>query len=256
MLVHFKNIIFFLVYSMLYLTPSTQAFAQTVELNKTKLERLKATINKFKIPSRLEKKALLLKKHVNSEQYLSQQKKYEAQIKNILNIESPEDINKKNNEDQKTNPLHSLILFISESMPIETLRRYAKDIEKHGGLMVLRGVVGNDDSKLLPTIKFMENVLKKDKYCSGFQCKFLKTNVTIDPRLFMLYNIKQIPALVFAKNMSMINYINQNNENSMPALTKFIVYGDASLNFMAQELARISKDDDIQHSLRLTLNNQ
>ena len=249
---------FFLVYSMLYLTPLSQTFAQTVELNKTKLERLKATINKFKIPSRLEKKALSLKKHVNSEQYLSQQKKYEAQIKNILNIESPEDINKKNNEEQKTNPLqtnplHSLILFISESMPIETLRRYAKDIEKHGGLMVLRGVVGNDDSKLLPTIKFMENVLKKDKDCSGFQCEFLKTNVTIDPRLFMLYNIKQVPALVFAKNMSMINYINQNNENSMPALTKFIVYGDASLNFMAQELARISKDDDIQHSLKLKL---
>nr|WP_282099844.1 type-F conjugative transfer system pilin assembly protein TrbC [Pseudoalteromonas luteoviolacea] len=135
-----------------------------------------------------------------------------------------------------------LILFISSSIPQPTLRRYARAMEKVGGLLVLRGTVG-DPHKLQPTVRFMEHILKKDDLCAPPDCDYLGTHVTIDPRLFTRNRIKQVPALIFVEDMDMTNYIDKKEGDGMPESTQFIVYGDASLKGLATELHRLSKNE-------------
>jgi hypothetical protein len=72
--------------------------------------------------------------------------------------------------------------------------------------MVLRGTVGADD-KLGPTLAFMAEVLKKNPDCEGVNCQFVKANVTIDPRLFAINEIKQVPALVFVEGFDFGGYV-------------------------------------------------
>lgn len=94
-----------------------------------------------------------------------------------------------------------LYLFISSSMPKETLRNYVADIaamQSPKVVMVLRGFVGGM-KKILPTRDFVLDVLKKEPNCdfdSGEECEFYSEGVIIDPMLFRKFGVEVVPTLV------------------------------------------------------------
>lgn len=61
---------------------------------------------------------------------------------------------------------NQLVMFVSSSMPLVTLRKYAHDLSKVGGVMVMRGTVGGI-SKMVDTITLTRNVLNADPSCEG-----------------------------------------------------------------------------------------
>jgi len=108
-------------------------------------------------------------------------------------------------------------LFISSSIPQDTLKAYAHDISEYNlpVKMILRGFV--DGMKhIKPTIKFIRDILTIDENCLD-NCKTYNVSIEIDPELFREYNIKSVPALA----------INAKSN---------IVFGDADIEYMIQML--------------------
>ena len=201
--------------------------------------RVKAQIDKFVVSPEMKKRATALKHYVDQDTYQQKVKDYEKRIAAIVGIK-PKSKGKEDDDEHKTRKTDKFILFISASMPITTLRRYAKDMAKVNGLMVLRGTIG-DDHKLGPTLAFMAKVLKKNPDCEGMSCQLIKANVTIDPRLFAINQVKQVPALVLVEDMLFSDYIAKKTGDGLPAKSAAIVYGDASLKGMIKELIILGK---------------
>jgi len=71
-----------------------------------------------------------------------------------------------------------LLVFVSFSMPMETLKTLNQQAIQHGGKLVFRGLVNNS---------FKEMALK---------LRELSAEALIDPTLFEKYQITQVPAIV------------------------------------------------------------
>ena len=209
------------------------------------LLKIKKAMNDIKPNIEMNKRAAELEKYTKSDEYIERQAVYEKSIASIMEIEikEGESIAKLSKTDQ-------LILFVSSSMPIDTLRRYAKQIDKVDGLMVLRGTIG-DGTKIQPTLDFLSNVLKIDDDCEGIGCDVIGTFLTVDPRLFRLNNIKQVPALVFSEDLNLINYASgKESDNFFPSSADFVVYGDATLLGMVREIHRKTKNNKLKSYIK------
>jgi conjugal transfer pilus assembly protein TrbC len=108
-------------------------------------------------------------------------------------------------------------LFISSSIPQDTLKAYAHDISEYNlpVKMILRGFV-DGMKQIKPTIKFIRDILTIDEDCLD-NCKTYNVSIEIDPELFREYNIKSVPALA----------VNAKSN---------IVYGDADIEYMMEKL--------------------
>ena len=100
-----------------------------------------------------------------------------------------------------------LRIFISFSMPKESLKVLAKQAKKAGGTLVLRGLVDNSVKKTLATIV---EVFGKEEF-DGF---------TIDPLAFKNFGIKAVPAVVVAESSKKFD----------------VMYGDVSLYYALKEM--------------------
>lgn len=214
-------------------------------VGKKELSKVQAILNEIKPNLDMAKKAEQLKAYSKSPEYIERQSRYEKSISNFIGIET------NNNEDLiELIDTDQLILFVSSSMPIETLRRYAKQVNKVGGLMVFRGTLG-DGTYILPTMKFFHNVLKKDERCEGVSCDIIGTYLTVDPRLFRVNSIQKVPALVFSEDLNLLNYASdKENDHSFPSASDFVVYGDATLLGMVREIHRQTKNDKLKTYIR------
>lgn len=140
-----------------------------------------------------------------------------------------------------------LILFVSSSVPLATLRNYALDLVKIDGVMILRGTIG-EIRKLKPTIDFFRDIMVVDPKCKTRGCEVLPLKAAVDPKRFRRYGITQVPAAVlegnpsFEPNCEDAFFYDQQTE---------IVYGDASLNAMLRSLDPNQKDSDIQQFLAI-----
>ena len=100
-----------------------------------------------------------------------------------------------------------LLIFISFSMPEESLKALAKQAKKAGGTLVLRGLVDNSVKKTLTKIV---EVFGKEEFDS----------FTIDPLAFKNFGIKAVPAIVV-----------------IDSLKKFdVIYGDVSLYYALKKV--------------------
>lgn len=98
-------------------------------------------------------------------------------------------------------------IFISSSMPISTLKTYALQIEAIGDkniTMVMRGFIGGVE-KFGPTMKFCQQVLMVDPDCQSNDCEAVRAQIEIDPNLFKKFGIKEVPAIVYAQNVNLID---------------------------------------------------
>lgn len=124
------------------------------------------------------------------------------------------------------------ILFASSSVPMRTLRNYARDLEKVGGVMVFRGFVGGV-SQVTPTLKLFGDILKKDASCKTEPCDRRNVPILIDPIIFREYGVNVVPALAIHGQTNLAKYC-KGTEGLNPSST--IVYGDSSIKYLAQRL--------------------
>lgn len=137
-------------------------------------------------------------------------------------------------QDEKTEqsgilpPGGRIYIFVSSSIPLNTLRNYAADMERlsdSGVVMVLRGFVGGAGG-IGPTANLAGEVLKTNPTCelTSGDCSLRNIPFIVDPMLFRQFGINQVPAIVFAPA-----------ENQDEGLT---AYGDASLGYVLKLFAR------------------
>ena len=125
-----------------------------------------------------------------------------------------------------------LLIFISSSMPEETIRSYMEavgDINRWT-VFVLRGFVDNETS-ILPTLKWVQKILCKGERPGSLSC--IARTVDVNPVLFRTFGIEMVPAFVIIEEGTI--------ESCSPDAFQgkfFVSYGDADL---AYHLSKASK---------------
>lgn len=145
-----------------------------------------------------------------------------------------------------------IYVFISSSMPLETIRTYAAAIGRYNDpkkmVLVMRGFIGGMQ-KIGPTTNFIADVLKQKSTCdiaSGEQCQMVNANVQVDPILFRRYGIGEVPATVYAKGVR-VNNLDQSEGNDDVSVGSFwTVYGDASLEYNLDRIRQESGSDSLK----------
>lgn len=128
-----------------------------------------------------------------------------------------------------------LVLFVSSSMPKQTLRAYARDLAQVGGVMVVRGGIGGL-RQVTPTLNWIHSVLSVKPDCEG-ECQMWATELLIDPMLFRLYGIKKVPALIYQPDMKISAYCDGLDKAQKAAA---VAYGDAKLITLVEALNKES----------------
>jgi len=160
--------------------------------------------------------------------------------RDFQNIEAAGAISKNNNQGQAGNALHGtsilkederIYIFISSSVPKETLQNYARDLDALGDpkiSIVMRGFVGGM-AKVRPTLEFLKGILFKGEKCASEKCDAYRAPVIIDPLLFRWYEIEAVPAIVYASGVRGMAADREGVEEG-EAGDYYVVYGDAALD--------------------------
>jgi len=146
-------------------------------------------------------------------------------------------------ESQQRNGI--LYVFISKSVPLNTLRRYAKEINKRQlGTMVINGFVDSADN-IKPTMAFTASVIKADESCEGSQCRMLNVAVDINPILFQKYNIKSVPAFVYSE-VKQETFCEEDMKSVNDAI---VVYGDSDIYYALEQINQHKPNKEIAQIL-------
>lgn len=122
-----------------------------------------------------------------------------------------------------------VVVFLSFSMPRKSLESWLRQCKISGATPVIRGLINNSFKETMLEIKQLS---KK----SG-------TGMQLDPILFKTFNIKQVPAVVFAKNIPEC----PSNMDCKP-IDYDVVYGDVLLGYA---LGKINDSQSLEDT-RLT----
>jgi len=179
-----------------------------------------------------------IERELAPEQWARKQEAYQTQLAAMF--QSPPGKENKQEDGPKLVG-EQLVLFVSSSMPLHTLRAYARDLAKVGGVMVMRGGIGGLNA-IQPTLAQIHRILSVKADCQGM-CKMWDTEVLIDPMLFRMYGIKKVPALIYQPNMQIAAYCDGIEQAQKAA---GVVYGDASLMAMLDELHKENPDPIIK----------
>lgn len=127
-------------------------------------------------------------------------------------------------------------IFISSSMPKQTLRNYTRDVAKlkdPNVKLVMRGLVGGM-KYLKPTLRFVEGLLVRDEGCDPRKrtCERFGAGVEIDPLLFRRYGIDRAPAIVFARKARIVDpRMSEGMEKNMSVAEFHVIHGDVALEY-------------------------
>jgi type-F conjugative transfer system pilin assembly protein TrbC len=107
-------------------------------------------------------------------------------------------------------------------------------------------------SRIKPTVIYAGKVIKKDINCQG-KCALYKANLKVDPRLFERYNIHEVPAFVYVRNVTIKD---NNSSEGLPDNASigdhYTLSGDVSLEY-ALELFRKETNSSELEKLALKL---
>jgi len=148
-------------------------------------------------------------------------------------------------------PSERIYIFISSSIPVETLRAYVRDVDKIGDpriVFVMNGFVGGMRS-FKETLDFIVSIKTKDPGCSLLQgeCSFYRANLQIDPLLFRKYQITSVPAVVYAAGRSLMNADRPDHEANIS--NYYVIKGDASLEHHLEVIRREVKSVSLENIL-------
>ncbi|MDW7711822.1 MAG: type-F conjugative transfer system pilin assembly protein TrbC [Deferrisomatales bacterium] len=156
-------------------------------------------------------------------------------------------------------PTDRIYLFISESVPLETLRNYARDVADLGDpriVMVLRGFVGGM-RHVLPTRRFVLDVLRKDLACNpeaASDCELYPVSLVIDPLLFRRYDIQAVPAVAYAQDVETATSVT--GEESRKGASQGLwwrISGDVELGELLRRIQSHAEGDALISFLRRIL---
>ncbi|KKW90155.1 type-F conjugative transfer system pilin assembly protein TrbC [Sphingobium chungbukense] len=133
------------------------------------------------------------------------------------------------------------VLFASSSMPLATLRTYAAQLEKVGGVIAFRGMPGGM-TKIGPMAKLTAQTLRIDPGCDGPACAMRNVQVIVDPLVFRQHHVTQVPALAMVPGDPTKPYC-ERDEDSLTA--SHIIYGDAALSGLLTEYARLGGTKEV-----------
>ena len=131
----------------------------------------------------------------------------------------------------KTNDGNRLYIFISKSVPIDTIRRYVLDaykIKKFTNVSILLSGGIDSNRSIKPTIQFVYDVSKKNKECKGVRCPRYNIDVLIDPVIFNRYGINKVPAFVVADLANIKSYCSEGS-SEITVKEYAVVYGDGTI---------------------------
>jgi type-F conjugative transfer system pilin assembly protein TrbC len=135
-------------------------------------------------------------------------------------------------------------LFVSSSMPLETLRNYAADLARLNDprfTMVLRGFIGGA-RRIAPTASFIADVLKANPDCDlgpTRECAMRDIPFIMDPLLFRRSGIAQVPAVVYIPGIEPdASGSGEDPSSARMTAEPLIVYGDTSLGYALELMSR------------------
>lgn len=135
-----------------------------------------------------------------------------------------------------------LYVFVSSSMPLATLRRYAADLDRLAPTanvsLVLRGFIGGG-SRMGPTVRFVHQVLRFDAECDRPDCPVRALDMQVDPLLFRRFAIERVPAVVFATDWESTGQCSEGTERGARIGGAHTMLGDASLRYHLERLAEV-----------------
>lgn len=120
-------------------------------------------------------------------------------------------------------PDDQLYIFISKNMPENLINSYALEASYAGGLLVLKGIE-NDET----LDSFIKGQFVKSMKPSG-----LGATMQIDPRLFDLFDIKAVPAIVYT-NKPLTDVCNTESNvkcETLPSNEYFKISGNVTLGY-------------------------
>jgi len=120
---------------------------------------------------------------------------------------------------------YPLMIFISSSIPKESLKDLMFQAKRAGAVLVLNGFIGS----LKNTQEFFSNNFKDD------------LAVIIDPRLFELFQVKIVPTFIVMKDVSQ----NCDNDKCQFSPIHDRIAGNISLQYALEEISRDSKPDSL-----------
>jgi len=134
------------------------------------------------------------------------------------------------------------LLFASSSMPVETLRTYAMQLERVGGVIAFRGMPGGM-AKVGPMAELTAKMLRIDPGCEGPACAMRDVQIVVDPILFRQHGIAQVPAFAMVPGDPTEPYCEREDEAGPRA--SHLVYGDAALLGLIEEYARLGGKEEV-----------
>jgi type-F conjugative transfer system pilin assembly protein TrbC len=148
-----------------------------------------------------------------------------------------------------------IYIFVSSSMPVQTIRSYAGDVDRlrdPNVAMVMRGFIGGM-KYVKPTIEFARKVLVKDENCRAMteKCETFSSNLEIDPLLFRKYGITSVPAVVYARGVRIADPgQSEGYDKNVKVSDYYAVYGDASLEYAIRAFHKETKSPSLEGMIR------
>ncbi|MBJ7377099.1 MAG: hypothetical protein JHC60_09755 [Sphingobium sp.] len=134
------------------------------------------------------------------------------------------------------------LLFVSSSMPVETLRTYAAQLERVGGVIAFRGMPGGM-KKVAPMAELTAKMLRIDPGCEGPACTMRDVQVVVDPILFRQHGVARVPAFAMVPGDPTQPYCEREDEAGPRA--SHLIYGDAALSGLVEEYARLGGKEEV-----------
>jgi type-F conjugative transfer system pilin assembly protein TrbC len=137
------------------------------------------------------------------------------------------------------------VLFVSSSMPVETLRTYVGQLARVGGVMAFRGMPGGM-TRVAPMAKLSAAILRIDPGCEGPACAMRDVQLIVDPLVFRQHGVTQVPALAMIAGDPTRPYCERDDASSRAA---HLVLGDAALSGLLEEYGRLGGKEEVRDAL-------
>lgn len=139
------------------------------------------------------------------------------------------------------------VLFVSSSMPIAVLRRYAEQLELVHGVLAFRGMPGGLH-RVGPMAKLSAQILRLNPGCAGPSCAMRNVQLIVDPIVFRQHGVTRVPALAMVPGDPTKAYCERDDESARAA---HLVLGDSALSGMLDEYARLGGVAEVKNAQAL-----
>ncbi len=143
----------------------------------------------------------------------------------------------------KLDSSEKILIFISSSIPVDTLRTYVEDIahsEDPNIVMVMRGFI-DGMTRMQPTLAFIQSILVKNRECNVMdveECEVYDVGIEVDPLVFRQLDIQAVPAIAYVQNINLVDFDQSlgKSGNITSELNTTVVYGDVPLCYALEKI--------------------